>query len=126
MNNLKIIISNSSKEPIYSQIYNQIKNKIIKGVLAENYPLPSIRFLAKELKVSVITTKRAYDDLEREGFIYTVVGKGSYVSEIDRNAVNIKIEKEIEEDFKNIIDKARKYGYSDDKILEMVRSFIIY
>jgi len=126
MNDLKIIISNSSKEPIYSQIYRQIKNKIIKGVIEENYSLPSIRFLAKELKVSVITTKRAYDDLEREGFIYTIVGKGSYVSEIDKDAINIKITEEIENDFKNIIDKARKYGYSDDKILEIIRSFIIY
>ena len=95
-------------------------------MIEENYSLPSIRFLAKELKVSVITTKRAYDDLEREGFIYTIVGKGSYVSEIDKDAINIKITEEIENDFKNIIDKARKYGYSDDKILEIIRSFIIY
>ena len=126
MDNLKIIISNSSKEPIYSQIYNQIKNNIVKGVLIENDPLPSIRFLAKDLRVSVITTKRAYDDLEREGLIYTIVGKGSFVAGIDKEDIDIKVLNEIEDYFKVFIDKARKYGYSDDKILEIIRKFIIY
>ena len=73
---MNIVISNSSDEPIYQQIINQIKEQILKGELTESEPLPSIRKLAKELNISVITTKRAYDELEREGFIVTVAGKG--------------------------------------------------
>lgn len=78
---MNIIISNSSGKPIYEQITSQIKNMIINGELDSGDLLPSMRMLAKELRISVITTKRAYDDLEREGFIVTVVGKGSYVAE---------------------------------------------
>ena len=77
---MEIIISNSDKRPIYEQITSQIKNMIINGTLQEGYALPSIRLLAKELRISVITTKRAYEDLERDGFIETVQGKGSFVA----------------------------------------------
>ena len=78
---MNIIISNSSDKPIYEQIRAQIKQMIISGELQAGDQLPSMRMLAKELRISVITTKRAYEDLERDGFIYTVVGKGSFVAE---------------------------------------------
>ncbi len=78
---MDIIIKNASNQPIYEQIYTQLKNHIISGQLQEGDALPSIRGLAKDLKISVITTKRAYDELEQEGFIYTVAGKGCFVAE---------------------------------------------
>ena len=78
---IDIFISNTSGQPIYDQIYSQIKGLIISGQLGEGEALPSIRGLAKELRISVITTKRAYDELEREGFIYTVAGKGCFVAQ---------------------------------------------
>jgi GntR family transcriptional regulator len=77
---MDIIISNSSTKPIYEQITSQIKNMILSGALREGELLPSMRLLAKELRISVITTKRAYEDLERDGFIETVMGKGSFVA----------------------------------------------
>lgn len=77
---MDIIISNASDKPIYEQITSQIKNLIVSGTLHEGDLLPSMRLLAKELRISVITTKRAYEDLERDGFIETVMGKGSYVA----------------------------------------------
>ena len=77
---IKIVISNSSDEPIYQQIVSQIKESILKGDLAAGEALPSIRSLAKDLQISVITTKRAYEELEKEGFIDTVAGKGSFVA----------------------------------------------
>ena len=77
---MTVIIDNKSGAPIYDQIYSQIKNQIISGALKENEMLPSIRGLAKDLKISFVTTKRAYDELEREGFIYTIQAKGCYVA----------------------------------------------
>lgn len=77
---MQILIDNKSGIPIYDQIFTQIKGHIISGVLAENDPLPSIRSLAKDLRISVVTTKRAYDELEREGFVYTVPAKGCFVA----------------------------------------------
>ena len=77
---MQIFIDNKSGVPIYEQIYSQIKTQIISGAIAENEALPSIRNLAKDLRISVITTKRAYDELEKEGFLYTVAGKGCFVA----------------------------------------------
>ena len=77
---MNIIISNATDRPIYEQLYTQFKNAIIVGTLNEGEQLPSIRGLAKDLKISVITTKRAYDDLERDGFIHSMAGKGSFVA----------------------------------------------
>ena len=77
---MHVIIDNKSGIPIYNQIYSQIKSQIISNELEEDTPLPSIRNLAKDLRISVITTKRAYDELEQEGFIYTVAGKGCFVA----------------------------------------------
>ena len=77
---MNVIVSNASDRPIYEQIYTQIKGAILRGEAKESELLPSIRALAKELRISVITTKRAFDDLERDGFISTVPGKGSFVA----------------------------------------------
>ena len=81
---MNIIISNSSGRPIYEQITSQLKQLILTGELNPHDMLPSMRLLAKELRISVITTKRAYEDLEKDGFIYTVVGKGSFVADTNR------------------------------------------
>ena len=98
---MQIIIDNKSGVPIYDQIYAQIKGLIVSGALAEDDPLPSIRALAKELRISVITTKRAYEELEKEGFIYTVAAKGSFVAaknvELVREAHLKRIEELMEE-----------------------------
>ena len=77
---MKLLIDNRSGAPIYEQLYTQLKNQIVSGALGAEEPLPSMRGLAKDLRISVITTKRAYDELEREGFIYTVAGKGCFVA----------------------------------------------
>ena len=82
---MDISISNTSEMPIYEQIYNQIKTQIMQGRLLEGEALPSIRSLAKDLRISVITTKRAYDELEKDGFIYTVLGKGCFVSNVEHS-----------------------------------------
>ena len=84
---MNIIISNISDKPIYEQIYLQIKGAILRGDLKEGEALPSIRALAKDLRISVITTKRAFDDLERDGFIYSVQGKGSFVAAKNKETV---------------------------------------
>ena len=118
---MNILIDNKSGEPIYNQIYSQIRSQIISGGLAENELLPSIRGLAKDLRISFLTTKRAYDELEKEGFIYTVQGKGCYVA--PRNAELIREEslRRIEEHIEEIVRIARNGGISNEDILEMVR-----
>lgn len=117
---MKIIISNSSKQPIYEQIEHQIKEQIIKGVLIENTVLPSIRNLAKELQISVITTKRAYEELEREGYIHTVPGKGTFIA--NQNVENIKEQKYkmIEEDLIKIIEESKVFDISKTELIEMI------
>lgn len=92
---MDIIISNSDSRPIYEQITLQIKNQIIRGALQEGDALPSMRTLAKELRISVITTKRAYEDLERDGFIVTRAGKGSYVSAQNPHTVQQEYQRQI-------------------------------
>lgn len=94
---MNIVISNALDQPIYEQITAQIKNLIIKGELLEGDALPSIRRLAKELQISVITTKRAYEELEREGFIDTVAGKGSFVAAQNKNLLHEKRLKIVED-----------------------------
>ncbi|WMJ85714.1 GntR family transcriptional regulator [Anaerocolumna sp. MB42-C2] len=107
---MEIIISNSSGKPIYEQITNQIKNMIISGELKSGQSLPSMRLLAKELRISVITTKRAYEDLERDGFITTLVGKGSYVSETNTEFVKEEQLKVIEEYLLKAAESAKVSG----------------
>ena len=93
---MNIIISNSGEKPIYDQIYTQIRSAITKGEIKEGEALPSIRALARDLKISVITTKRAFDDLERDGFIVSVQGKGSFVAPFNADFVKEERRKELE------------------------------
>jgi GntR family transcriptional regulator len=118
---LNIIISNSSDEPIYLQIVNQLKDQIVKGELSESEALPSIRNLAKELKISVITTKRAYDELEREGFIVTVAGKGSYVAAINKDMLRETKVKLIEEHIAEAVTEAKQIGFTYEELQEMLK-----
>ncbi|HHX71107.1 MAG: GntR family transcriptional regulator [Miniphocaeibacter sp.] len=117
---MNIIISNSSNLPIYEQITQQIKNQILKGELKEGDALPSMRALAKDLKVSVITTKRAYNDLEQEGFIETIVGKGSYVASKNLELVREEKLKIIEEKFEEIIEIATISKISLEELKEIL------
>ena len=117
---MKIIISNSSKLPIYEQIVNSIKEEIISGGLEPNEKLPSIRSLAKDLNISVITTKRAYEELENQGFIETVGGKGCYVSYFNKELVYEEKLKEIEEKLEDIIQTARSIRLEKEDIYKII------
>jgi GntR family transcriptional regulator len=117
---MKIIISNSSPDPVYEQIKKQIKSQIINGELDEGATLPSIRKLAKELQISVITTKRAYEDLEREGFIDTVTGKGSFVAAQNKEFLREKRMKIVEDKLGEAISEAKMLGIGIDELKEMV------
>jgi len=118
---MRIVISNSSKEPIYEQIKRQIKESILRGELAEGELLPSIRQLAKDLQISVITTKRAYDDLEKEGFIVSVVGKGSFVAGQNRELLRERRLRWIEERLAEIVAESKTLGVTLAELTEMLR-----
>ena len=118
---MDIIISNSSSQPIYEQICTQIKNQIISEKLAEGDALPSIRSLAKDLKISVITTKRAYDELEQERFIYTVAGKGCFVAERNVELIREGNLKKIELLMEEILALGASCNLSSDELIEMFR-----
>ncbi len=117
---MKIIISNSSDSPIYEQISYQIKMNILNGVLKEGDSLPSIRTLAKDLKVSVITTKRAYEDLQKDGFISTVSGKGTFVSSTNKEKLKEQNFKIIEQKLIECIDFAKSSGITLKEFKEIV------
>lgn len=117
---MQIIISNSSKEPIYEQITAQIKKQILTGDLQEGQALPSMRQLAKDLQISVITTKRAYEELEKNGFIYSIVGKGSFVSEQNTEMVKERKMRVIEEKLLEAIENSRDMGISLAELKEML------
>lgn len=117
---MKIIISNSSPDPIYEQINKQIKAQIISGDLNEGDTLPSIRKLAKELQISVITTKRAYEELEKEGFIDTVGGKGCFVAMQNKELLKEKKMKTIEEKMGDTVKDAKKLGIRLKELKEML------
>lgn len=117
---MNIIISNSSGRPIYDQISEQIKEKILTGQLEEGEALPSMRLLAKELRISVITTKRAYEELERDGFIVTMTGKGSFVAEKNTEAVREEYLKRIEEHIGEIVRLSVSCHLGLEDIKEMV------
>ncbi|EIW00014.1 GntR family transcriptional regulator [Thermoanaerobacter siderophilus] len=117
---MNIIISNSAEEPIYEQIVRQIKEAILKGELEEGELLPSIRNLAKELQISVITTKRAYDELEKEGFIATIPGKGTYVAAQNKELMREKRLKIVEEKLVEAIIAAKAVNLSLEEIKEML------
>ena len=117
---MNIIISNSGDRPIYEQITAQIKAMIMNGQLQEGDALPSMRTLAKELRISVITTKRAYEDLERDGFITTVVGKGSFVKAADTSLVREERLKQIEELLGRAVVLAGESGIRKEEVLEIL------
>ena len=114
-----ILIDNKSGAPIYDQIFTQIKGHILSGELKQDEALPSIRGLAKDLRISVITTKRAYEELERAGFIYTVPGKGSFVAAKNQELLREEHLKKIEEHMTAIDDLARGAGLGRGEVLEM-------
>ncbi len=121
---MNIIISNSSGQPIYDQIYSQIKSKIISGELNEGDALPSMRLLAKELRISVITTKRAYEELERDGFITSVTGKGSFVASKNMEFIREENLRKIEELMQQIADLSHGCNLSLADLTQMLS--IIY
>lgn len=116
---MKIIINNSLLIPIYEQIVDQIKTLIRKGELKENDNLPSVRALARELKISALTVKKAYDDLEAEGFTVTVHGKGTYVAATNTERLLEEQKKEVEADLEKAIQKARRSGISDKDLKDI-------
>ena len=116
---MNVIVSNASDRPIYEQIYSQIKGAILRGECKEGDPLPSIRALAKELRISVITTKRAFDDLERDGFIYSVQGKGSFVAVKNRELLREEYLRQAEGKLSEAISLARSGGVTDEELSEM-------
>ena len=116
---MDILIDNKSGAPIYDQIYSQIKTQIISGALREDELLPSIRNLAKDLRISVITTKRAYDELEREGFIYTVAGRGCFVAAKNVELLREENLKKIEGHMEEIAKLAATCNLSCDEVVRM-------
>ena len=117
---MQLLIDNKSGTSIYEQIYTQIKDQIIGGALVEDDPLPSIRNLAKDLRISVITTKRAYEELEREGFLYTVPGKGCFVAPKNVELLREENLKKIEWHFSQIQSLAASCNLSKADLMEML------
>lgn len=118
---MNILISNSSDKPIYEQITSQMKQMIMSGELEPGSLLPSMRTLAKELRISVITTKRAYEDLERDGFIYTLVGKGSFIAEKNLEFVREEQLRIVEDHLSKAVAGARAGGISFSEIQEILK-----
>ncbi len=114
-----IIINNSSMTPIYEQMVGQIKAQIMSGERKEGDMLPSVRALAKDLRVSALTVKKAYDELEREGFVSTVHGKGTFVTSANQEIMLEEKKKEVEADLEMAIRKGRSCGMSDEEITEL-------
>lgn len=114
---MNIVIRNSDHTPIYQQIYQQLKDQIIDGSLQLDAPLPSIRNLAKELRVSIITTKRAYEELERDGFLYTIVGKGCFVT-----AQNEQLLQELEQSLQQAVLLAKRCHLTCSDLMELVQT----
>ncbi len=118
---MQIFIDNKSGTPIYDQIYTQIKHQIIAGTLGEDEMLPSIRGLAKDLRISFVTTKRAYEELEKDGFLYTVPGKGCFVAPKNTELLREENLRKIEEHLDAIVQLSVSCNLSRDDILDMVR-----
>ncbi len=118
---MNIIINSSSMVPIYEQIVESVKKSIASGELKPEEALPSVRGLAKELKISALTVKKAYDQLEEEGFTVTVHGKGTFVLSINNELVREEQMKELENDMQVIVDKARRYDISMDELKDLFR-----
>ncbi len=118
---MEIIIRNTANQPIYEQIYTQLKAQIIAGALLPGEALPSIRALAKDLKISVITTKRAYDELEAEGFLFTVAGKGCFVAEKNLDLIREQQLKELEDHLTAAAGLAKGCGLTVEELIDMLR-----
>ena len=121
---MELVIRNTANQPIYEQIYSQIRSQIIAGTLRPGDALPSIRALAKDLRISVITTKRAYDELEADGFLYTVAGKGCFVAEKNLDLVREHQLKELEDRLSAAAELAKSCGLSREELTEMLRIFM--
>lgn len=119
---MELIINNSSEIPIYEQIVSQIKNYIITGELKSGDALPSLRFLAKELRISVITTKRAYEELENQGFIESVPGKGSFVANKSSQILREEQLRLVEEELLKVVDIAIKSNISLEELFVMIQT----
>ena len=117
---MDIILSNSSGKPIYEQISDQVKNQILSGALKAGDALPSMRLLAKELHISVITTKRAYEELEREGFLQNVPGKGCFVAPQNRELLRETQLRRVEEILSQAVEEARRGGFTLEELTEML------
>lgn len=116
---MKLIINNSSMQPIYEQIVGQVKEMIMRGDLQQEEALPSVRALARELRVSALTVKKAYDALEQEGFIITVHGKGSFVSCMNQNLVLEEQRREVESALEAAVRKGRSCGMTNGDMMEL-------
>ena len=116
---MKVIINSSSMVPIYEQIMEQIKAQIVSGKLKENDVLPSVRTLAKEQKISALTVKKAYDNLEQEGFTVTIHGKGTYVAAANTERMKEEQRREVEMDLEKAVQKGRSCGLKDEEIREL-------
>lgn len=119
---MDIRISNADPRPIYAQVCQQIKQAILSGELSEGEALPSIRALAKDLRISVITTKRAYEELERDGYVHTVAGKGCYVAPKDREVVREDCLRRIEAHMEEILRLARTCDIGAEELANMLRT----
>ena len=121
---MKIIIKNKSELPIYEQIEQQIKAQILEGAVPEDEQLPSVRQLAKDLRISVITTTRAYNDLAEEGFIISVAGKGYFVAPRNNELMRERMLYEMEEGLEKAVTNGRNAGLSDSDIIEALKKFM--
>lgn len=117
---MNIIISTQSMTPIYEQIVETVKHMILSGALAENDALPSVRALSRELKISALTVKKAYDVLEEEGLTATVHGKGTYVLSPNRSLMQEAQRRDLEQDLESIVEKAKRYGVSPEELRSML------
>lgn len=120
--NLNILISNMDNRPIYEQIYSQIKDLILQGKLEEGDALPSMRILAKELRISVITTKRAYEELEKEGFVESFTGKGTFVARKNIELIKEENLKKMEENILTSVELAKISDISLEELLSIVKT----
>lgn len=121
---MNIQINNSSDEPIYLQIKNQIKAQIISGDLKVGEQLPSIRFLAKEIRVSMLTAKRAFDELELDGFINSVQGKGNFVAAQNKELIREEYLKKIESKLQEVVELSEIADLSSDELIKMLKSYV--
>ncbi|MBP7188065.1 MAG: GntR family transcriptional regulator [Ruminococcus sp.] len=121
---MKIVIKNKSELPIYEQIEQQIKNQILDGTIGEDEQLPSIRQLARDLKISVITTTRVYNDLSDEGFIISVAGKGYFVAPRNNDLLKERMLCEMEEGLEKAVSNGRNAGLSDEEIIAALKEYL--